>query len=123
MGRIVERADGNAFYVEELIRAMAAGRANGLPDSVLAMVQARLDAEGPEGKRVLRAAAVFGERFSRAGIGSLLGAAPDDETIVDAIERLANHELHRAARRSRCGRTTSSTCSRTPWCARRPTRC
>ncbi|MFL5306281.1 MAG: protein kinase domain-containing protein [Polyangia bacterium] len=93
VGRIVERADGNAFYVEELIRAMAAGRANGLPDSVLAMVQARLDAEGPEGKRVLRAAAVFGERFSRAGIGSLLGAAPDDETIIDAIERLANHEL------------------------------
>ena len=57
------------------------------------MVQARLDAEGPEGKRVLRAAAVFGERFSRAGIASLLGAAPDDETIVDAIERLATHEL------------------------------
>jgi eukaryotic-like serine/threonine-protein kinase len=93
MARIVERADGNAFYLEELIRAMAAGRSNGLPDSVLAMVQARLDAEGPEGKRVLRAAAVFGERFSRAGIGSLLGAAADDETIVDAIERLATHEL------------------------------
>ncbi|HVT06558.1 MAG TPA: protein kinase [Polyangia bacterium] len=93
VGRIVERADGNAFYLEELIRAMAAGRTNGLPDSVLAMVQARLDAEGANGKRVLRAAAIFGERFSRAGIASLLGAPPDDETIVDAVERLASHEL------------------------------
>lgn len=93
VARIVGRADGNAFYLEELIRALAAGRAEGLPDSVLAMVQARLDAEGPDGKRVLRAAAVFGERFSRAGLAALLGGAPDDETIVDPVERLAAHEL------------------------------
>jgi tetratricopeptide (TPR) repeat protein len=92
VAQIVERADGNAFYVEELIRAMAAGRSDALPDSVLAMVQARLDAEGPDGKRVLRAAAIFGERFSRAGIAALLGRV-DDEAIADAIERLAAHEL------------------------------
>ena len=72
---LVERADGNAFYLEELIRAAAAGRADALPDSVLAMVQARLDAEGADGKRVLRAASVFGERFSRAGVAALLGGA------------------------------------------------
>ncbi len=93
VARIVERADGNAFYLEELIRAMAAGRSDALPDSVLAMVQARLDTEGPAGKRVLRAAAIFGERFSRAGIAALLGAKSDDETIADAIERLESHEL------------------------------
>ncbi len=93
VARIVERADGNAFYLEELIRAMAAGRSDALPDSVLAMVQARLDTEGPAGKRVLRAAAIFGERFSRAGIAALLGAAPDDEIIGDAIARLDEHEL------------------------------
>ena len=93
VARIVDRADGNAFYLEELIRAMAAGRSDALPDSVLAMVQARLDTEGPAGKRVLRAAAVFGERFSRAGIAALLGAVPDDETIADAIQRLEEHEL------------------------------
>jgi len=70
---IVARADGNAFYLEELIRACADGRADSLPDSVLGMVQARLDAEGSDAKRVLRAAAVFGERFSRAGVAALLG--------------------------------------------------
>jgi len=90
---IVARADGNAFYLEELIRATAAGRTDELPDSVLGMVQARLDAEGSEAKRVLRAAAVFGERFSRAGVAALLGGQTLLPMISDAIERLAAHEL------------------------------
>jgi eukaryotic-like serine/threonine-protein kinase len=90
---IVARADGNAFYLEELIRAKAAGRTDGLPDSVLGMVQARLDAEGSEAKRVLRAAAVFGERFSRSGVAALLGGPTALGTVSDAIERLSAHEL------------------------------
>ncbi len=90
---IVERADGNAFYLEELIRANAAGRAQSLPDSVLGMVQARLDAEGGEAKRVLRAATVFGERFSRGGVAALLGGETQLGDVSDAIERLAAREL------------------------------
>jgi tetratricopeptide (TPR) repeat protein len=90
---IVARADGNAFYLEELIRATAAGRTDALPDSVLGMVQARLDAEGGEAKRVLRAAAVFGERFSRSGVAALLGGPALLGAVSDAIERLAAHEL------------------------------
>jgi eukaryotic-like serine/threonine-protein kinase len=93
LARLVERADGNAFYLEELIRATAAGRADALPDSVLAMVQARLDTEGPDGKRVLRAAAIFGERFTRAGLAALLGGEAGIEDVSDALERLAAHEL------------------------------
>jgi tetratricopeptide (TPR) repeat protein len=92
--RLVARADGNAFYLEELIRATAAGRADGLPDSVIGMVQARLDAEGADAKRVLRAAAVFGERFSRAGAAALLGGEEADiADVVEAIDRLAAREL------------------------------
>ena len=104
LARLVERADGNAFYLEELIRATAAGRADALPDSVLAMVQARLDAEGADGKRVLRAAAIFGERFSRAGLAALLGGAAGIEDVSDALERLAAHELvARASTPARAG--------------------
>jgi predicted ATPase len=91
--QILERADGNAFYLEELIRAAAAGRREELPDSVIGMVQARLDAEGAEAKRVLRAAAVFGERFSRAGVAALLGG---DGTLGDVgqwLEHLVAREL------------------------------
>ena len=43
VARIVRHADGNAFYLEELVRALAEGSAS-LPDTVLATVQARLDA-------------------------------------------------------------------------------
>ena len=94
VARLVARADGNAFYLEELIRATAAGRADGLPDSVLGMVQARLDAEGAEAKRVLRAAAVFGERFSRAGAAALLGGEETElADVSEAIDRLAAREL------------------------------
>ena len=58
---IVARAAGNAFYLEELIRAVAEGRGQELPETVLAMVQARFDALGPDDRRILRAASIFGE--------------------------------------------------------------
>jgi hypothetical protein len=41
--RLVAQASGNAFYLEELIRAAAAGKTAALPETVLAMVQSRLE--------------------------------------------------------------------------------
>jgi tetratricopeptide (TPR) repeat protein len=89
---VVDRADGNAFYLEELIRAVATKGREGLPDTVLGMLQARLDAFGPDAKRVLRAAAVFGQTFTRDGVAALLGAADRaalDEILDDLVEREA----------------------------------
>src|SRR5262249_9731877 len=40
--RIIAQADGNAFFLEELIRAAAEGAGAGLPETVIAMVQSRL---------------------------------------------------------------------------------
>jgi eukaryotic-like serine/threonine-protein kinase len=90
---IVERADGNPFYLEELVRAARAGRTDGLPDSILGMVQARLDAEGDQAKRVLRAASIFGERFSRNGLAALLGGEAELPQLSEWIDRLADREL------------------------------
>jgi hypothetical protein len=72
LARIVERSGGNAFFLEELIQSVAAGRGVALPGTVLAMVHARLGALDAGARRVLRAAAVFGERFWRGGVSSLL---------------------------------------------------
>ncbi len=92
---IVERADGNAFYLEELIRAQAEGRGDGLPETVLAMVQSRLEAMESGARRVLRAASVFGRSFWRGGLAALvgesladgwLGALADREVIAPAHE-------------------------------------
>lgn len=70
---LTARAAGNAFYLEELIRASAEGSRGALPETVLGMVQSRLDALGAEPKKVLRAAAVFGEVFWTGSVEALLG--------------------------------------------------
>ena len=74
---IAEKSEGNAFYLEELVRAAFAHgaqlREGQLPETVLGMVQARLDALGAEAKAVLRAASVFGNVFRPDGVRALLG--------------------------------------------------
>src|SRR5262249_31734272 len=87
---IVERAEGNAFFLEELIRAVAEGR-NELPDTVLGIVQTRLDAVGSEGKRLLRVASIFGRRFRRDAVVALSGG--NVREVDGALAELAAHEL------------------------------
>ncbi|MFH0902520.1 MAG: AAA family ATPase, partial [Pseudomonadota bacterium] len=95
VARIVERADGNAFFLEELIRAVSNGQHDDFPDTVLGIVQTRLDAEGSEAKRVLRAASVFGSKFSSLGVTALLGdeTQTETETSSEWLEHLADREL------------------------------
>ncbi len=71
--RVVRLADGNAFYLEELIRAVAEGHGDELPLTVLAMVTSRLEGLEDEARRVLRAGSVFGEVFWKGGVDALLG--------------------------------------------------
>jgi tetratricopeptide (TPR) repeat protein len=89
---IVERAAGNAFFLEELIRAVASGDGRALPDTVLATLQARLDALGPEAKRVLRAGSVFGEVFWRGGVRTLLGGEGTNGAN-EWLDELVNREV------------------------------
>src|SRR5213075_820205 len=83
--RIVERADGNAFFLEELIRSLGEGGSGALPETVLGMVQARLDALGPDARRVLRAGSVFGATFWRGGVEALLGHTPDLDGVLERL--------------------------------------
>jgi hypothetical protein len=95
IGQLVVRADGNPFFLEELIRAARDGRTQALPDSIIGMVQARLDAEGDKAKQVLRAASVFGERFSRPGLAALLGGEAELPELDEWLERLIDREIIR----------------------------
>jgi tetratricopeptide (TPR) repeat protein/predicted Ser/Thr protein kinase len=90
---IVERADGNAFYLEELIRAVASGGGSELPESVLAMVQARLEGLDPEARRVLRAASVFGRVFWRSGVLALLGGEDQAARVDPWLSALEAQEV------------------------------
>ncbi|WP_437622932.1 hypothetical protein [Sorangium sp. So ce1151] len=53
------------FCLEEVLRAVAAERCEALPETVVAMVQARLGRLPPGARAVLRAASVFGEVFRK----------------------------------------------------------
>ncbi len=88
--RIIALAQGNALFLEELVRGVAAGRGDRLPDTVVAMVESNIDALTPEARRVLRAASVFGMQFPFAGLCAVLGAGrPDDvrPVLADLVER------------------------------------
>jgi eukaryotic-like serine/threonine-protein kinase len=92
---IVDRADGNPFYLEELLRAVAEtggpDAARVLPDTVIGTVQARFDALGPEAKRVLRAAAIFGRSFCAAGVSALI--EDEDRSIHRSLDVLVDREI------------------------------
>jgi tetratricopeptide (TPR) repeat protein len=85
---LIDRSGGNAFYLEELIRAAAQGDTGELPDTVLAMLEARLERLDPEARRVLRAASVFGEVFHRGAVAALRGdrAGDTDAWLAHLVE-------------------------------------
>ena len=78
-GQLVERlvalADGHPFFLEELVRTASEGAMETLPETIVAMVQARLDRLLPHERRALRAASILGEVFWRGAVTFLLGAA------------------------------------------------
>jgi tetratricopeptide (TPR) repeat protein len=91
--RLVKQADGNAFYLEELIRAVAEGKGDTLPETVLAMVEARLSRLEGEARRVLRAASVFGEVGWESATASLLGGAMQSTLTGQWLSKLVEREV------------------------------
>jgi eukaryotic-like serine/threonine-protein kinase len=94
--QLIERADGNPFYLEELVRAVAAspgGADDALPETILGMVQSRLDRLGTEAKRVLRAASVFGGTFWRGGIVALLGGGESTSRVTEWLDEVVDREI------------------------------
>ncbi|WP_437990691.1 protein kinase domain-containing protein [Sorangium sp. So ce145] len=88
---LVDRADGNPFYLEEQVRAVAAGHGADLPETVLAMVQARIEALDAEARRVLRAASVFGQAFWPSAVSALLGGAEVTRWLSELERREVVH--------------------------------
>jgi serine/threonine protein kinase/tetratricopeptide (TPR) repeat protein len=86
--RVVSGARGNAFFLEELIRAVADGSGADLPDTVFGMMQTRLSALGARERQVLRAASVFGRTSWRGGVGVLLGQKAHSDDLDTTLARL-----------------------------------
>ena len=93
IARLLERAEGNAFYLEELVRAAASGKGAELPETVLAMVQARLEGLETEARRLLRAGSVFGQTFWSGGVAALLGGSAQDTHTPEWLATLEAREV------------------------------
>lgn len=91
--RIVLQAGGNALFLEELIRAVAEGREGELPETVLAMLQARFERLGPMALRVVRMAALLGDSFWGRGVHALLGGERHEKDIERALRSLVDDEV------------------------------
>jgi class 3 adenylate cyclase/tetratricopeptide (TPR) repeat protein len=93
---VLARAGGNPLYAEEFARLVAErGSADGdlpVPDTVQALIAARLDALEPSAKRLLQDAAVVGKVFWPGALGS--------EAVDDVLHGLERRELIRRERRS-----------------------
>jgi glutamate/tyrosine decarboxylase-like PLP-dependent enzyme len=70
---IVERAAGNAFFLEELVRFVAEGKSAEMPPTIIATLETKLQGLPAEARRLLRAASIFGNTFWADGARTLLG--------------------------------------------------
>ena len=106
---IWKRAEGNPFFVEELVTALAEGgpvqptaeaaraldRAK-LPETVSEVVLARVHAMGPTALDTLSAAAVLGRTVEFDVLREVLGMS--EEALLGVIEQLVAHQLLREDR-------------------------
>jgi class 3 adenylate cyclase/tetratricopeptide (TPR) repeat protein len=102
---LLDRAGGNPLYAEEFVRLLSdrnllAGPLDEmlLPDSVQALIAARLDTLSAERKGLLQDAAVIGKVFWGGALASM--GDRDQRDVELALHELARKELVRPARSS-----------------------
>jgi DNA-binding SARP family transcriptional activator len=84
--RLVERAEGNPLFLEQLV---AIGAEADLPPTIEAVLAARLDQLDPEERTVLEHAAVEGRGFHRGAVAALLGT----DELAAPLTALARRQL------------------------------
>ncbi|HEX5754621.1 MAG TPA: protein kinase [Archangium sp.] len=99
--RLVEQSAGNALFLEELIRSVVEGRGETPPETVLAMLQARLARLEPEARQVLWAASFLGRTFWRGGVRALLDGGMTAEALKSWLQHLVEREWVEPQRASR----------------------
>ena len=93
VAKLIERSAGNPFYLEEMIRSVAEGRGEDFPETVLAMVQTRLEALDADTRHVLRAASIFGQVFWKGALEALLGSVDRATSLDELLEELVAKEI------------------------------
>ncbi|HST25340.1 MAG TPA: tetratricopeptide repeat protein [Gaiellaceae bacterium] len=86
---LLDKTEGNPLFVEETIRMVldrdGAGGVERIPDSLQALIGARIDRLPPKHRSLIRRAAVIGRVF---WVGALEYLSPDIEDVGEAIDDL-----------------------------------
>ncbi|HEY3255253.1 MAG TPA: protein kinase, partial [Polyangiaceae bacterium] len=82
--RLIRVADGNPFYLEELIRRVALGSGD-WPETVMAMAQSRIDRLDSSARCVLLACSVFGEHCWDGGIAEIIDGSLDVQALLKVL--------------------------------------
>jgi DNA-binding CsgD family transcriptional regulator/tetratricopeptide (TPR) repeat protein len=87
IGSIVERAEGNAFFTEELVGAAQYGK-SALPGDLVNLLLIRIDQLDEPSRQTVRASSVAGRRVSHELLSRVveLDAATLDDTLRAAVE-------------------------------------
>ena len=87
---VADQSGGNPLFAEEMVNRLREkdGAEQGtLPDSVHAVLAARLDALEEEQRRLLQAASVVGQSFSEHTVDELLGGVGVDSALAELVAR------------------------------------
>jgi len=91
---ITERAGGNPFFAEEMVRRLAeenVEEAAALPDTVQALLAARLDSLDPLERRLVQHAAVVGRTFWEGSLAAIVGE--NDDELWQALSALQDKDI------------------------------
>jgi class 3 adenylate cyclase/tetratricopeptide (TPR) repeat protein len=85
---VLAKAEGNPLFVEETIRALAEqpdGMQQRIPDTLQALIAARIDRLPPESRRLVQRAAVMGRVFLRGALVHLSPDVADVDAVLDDL--------------------------------------
>jgi class 3 adenylate cyclase len=92
--RIIQTADGNPLFAEEMLAFARDGGDIGIPSTIHALLQARLDRLGADERAVMERGAVEGQVFHRSAVRELAPEAVRDE-VEQNLVGLVRKELIR----------------------------
>ncbi|MEX2211578.1 MAG: AAA family ATPase [Gaiellaceae bacterium] len=98
---LLERAGGNPLYAEQfvkMLRERPAGDDVPVPETVQALIAARLDTLGADRKGLIQDAAVLGKVFWSGAVGAVGGH--DEGAVREGLHELVRRELIRPSRLS-----------------------
>ena len=85
--RVIETAEGNPLFVEQLLASLAEEESFQAPPTIQALLSARLDRLADAQRTIVQSASVVGSEFTVSSVGPLVGVDIDLDTELRALVR------------------------------------